>query len=50
LVRAAAANPDYAEPHFALARIYRRQGRTAEADAELATFKRLRQPARDVPQ
>jgi tetratricopeptide (TPR) repeat protein len=50
LVRAAAANPAYAEPHFALARIYRRQGRTAEADAELATFQRLRQPARDMPQ
>lgn len=50
LVRAVAANPAYAEPHFALARIYRRQGRTAEADAELATFKRLRQPARDMPQ
>ena len=46
LVRAAAADPSYAEPHVALSRIYRRRGRTAEADAALATFQRLRQPAR----
>jgi Flp pilus assembly protein TadD len=40
----------YAEPHYALSRIYRRQGRTAEADAAMASFKRLhdaqREPAR----
>lgn len=48
LVRAAAADRSYAEPHFALSRIYRRQGRIAEADAALATFQQLRQPARDV--
>jgi tetratricopeptide (TPR) repeat protein len=48
LLRAAAADPSYADPHFALARIYRRQGRIAEADAALATFQRLRQPAREV--
>jgi tetratricopeptide (TPR) repeat protein len=47
LVRAAAADPFYAEPHFALARIYRRQGRSAEADAALATFQRLHQPTRE---
>jgi tetratricopeptide (TPR) repeat protein len=46
LQRAAAADGAYAEPHFALSRIYRRLGRTAEADAALARFQRLRQPAR----
>ena len=48
LLRAAAADPSYAEPHFALSRIYRRQGRIAEADAALATFQQLHQPAREV--
>ena len=48
LLRAAAADPSYAEPHFALSRIYRRQGRIAEADAALAKFQQLHQPARDV--
>jgi tetratricopeptide (TPR) repeat protein len=38
-LRAAAdADPAYPEPLYALARIYRRQGRTAEADAALAAF------------
>ena len=32
----------YPEPHYVLARIYRRQGDTARADEALATFKRLR--------
>ena len=50
LVRATAADRSYAEPHFALARIYRRQGRTAEADAALATFQKLHQPAREAKQ
>jgi tetratricopeptide (TPR) repeat protein len=50
LQRAAAADSSYAQPHFALSRIYRRQGRTSEADAALATFQRLHQPARDVRQ
>jgi tetratricopeptide (TPR) repeat protein len=45
LLQAAAADPTYAEPHFALSRIYRRQGRLSEADAALATFQRLHQPA-----
>jgi hypothetical protein len=48
LLRAAAADPSYAEPHFALSRIYRRQGRIAEADAALATFQQLHQPAGEV--
>lgn len=48
LVRAAAADQAYAEPHFALSRIYRRQGRIAEADAALATFQQLHRPSRDV--
>ena len=48
LLRSAAADPTYAEPHFALSRIYRRQGRIAEADAALATFQKLHQPAREV--
>jgi tetratricopeptide (TPR) repeat protein len=48
LLRSAAADPSYAAPHFALSRIYRRQGRIAEADAALATFQQLHQPAREV--
>ena len=50
LQRAASADASYAEPHFALSRIFRRQGRIAEADAELATFQKLHQPAREVRQ
>jgi tetratricopeptide (TPR) repeat protein len=41
---------DYAEPYYALARIYRRQGQTADADQALATFQRLHDSARAVPQ
>jgi tetratricopeptide (TPR) repeat protein len=41
LGRAAKADPSYAAPHYALARIYRRQGRTADAAAALATFQQL---------
>ena len=47
LERAASADPAYAEPHFALARIYRRQGRATDADAALATFERLHAPTRE---
>jgi tetratricopeptide (TPR) repeat protein len=50
LQQAAAADAAYAEPHFALSRIYRRQGRTAEADAALATFDRLHAPTRETKQ
>ena len=43
-LRAAAdADPAYADPLYALARIYRRQGRTADADAALAAFTARRQ-------
>jgi hypothetical protein len=46
LLRAAAADASYAEPHFALSRIYRRQGRAADADTALETFRRLHEPTR----
>jgi tetratricopeptide (TPR) repeat protein len=42
---AATADPSYAAPHYALARIYRRQGRTADAAAALATFQQLTEQA-----
>jgi tetratricopeptide (TPR) repeat protein len=48
LQQAANADPSYAEPHFALSRIYRRQGKTADADAELAAFDRLHAPTRET--
>ena len=38
--------PPYPEPYYALSRIYRRQGRTADADAAMTTFKRLHDAAR----
>jgi tetratricopeptide (TPR) repeat protein len=50
LQRAIAADPSYAEPQYALARIYRRQGRTAEADQALAAFQRLHDAKRETPQ
>jgi tetratricopeptide (TPR) repeat protein len=42
LALAIQANPAYAEPHYARARIYRRQGDSTRADEALATFQRLR--------
>jgi tetratricopeptide (TPR) repeat protein len=42
LDRAVSIDPAFPEPHYALARIYRRQGRVAQADAALATFQRLK--------
>jgi tetratricopeptide (TPR) repeat protein len=42
LQRAAAADSTYADPFYALSRIYRRQGERSEADAALATFERLK--------
>ena len=42
LQRAAAADSTYADPFYALSRIYRRQGQRSEADAALATFERLK--------
>jgi len=41
LTAAANADPAYADPHYVLARIYRRQGESVRADDALATFKRL---------
>ncbi|MGH9160314.1 MAG: tetratricopeptide repeat protein [Vicinamibacteraceae bacterium] len=49
LERAASLDASYPEPHYALARLYRSQGRAKEARQALATFKRLdavRQEAR----
>ena len=37
----------YPEPHYALSRIYRHQGRKADADAAMATFKRLHDARRE---
>jgi len=42
LASAVKADPTYPEPHYALARIYRRAGRSEQADEALATFRRLR--------
>jgi tetratricopeptide (TPR) repeat protein len=47
LQKSTVADPSYAEPHFALSRIYRRQGRTKEADDALAAFERLHAPTRE---
>jgi tetratricopeptide (TPR) repeat protein len=38
---AVVAAPAFAEPHYALARVLRRMGRSADAEAEMATFRRL---------
>jgi tetratricopeptide (TPR) repeat protein len=42
LAGAVQADPTYPEPHYVLARIYRRGNRPDQADESLATFKRLR--------
>ena len=42
-------DPAYAEPYYALARIYRKQNRKAEADEALATFERLHDAGRATP-
>lgn len=47
LRNAVAADAEYAEPQYALARIYRRLGRTAEADVAMTTFTRLRAARRE---
>jgi hypothetical protein len=39
----------YAEPYFALARIYRRQGKSEAATEALATFQRLHAAKREAP-
>ena len=48
LERAARNDATYAEPHYALSRIYRRQGRIAEADAEMRAFQRLKAARTDA--
>ncbi len=40
-MKAVELDPNYADPHYALMRIYQRLGRTADAERALATFKRL---------
>jgi tetratricopeptide (TPR) repeat protein len=42
LQQAAAADSTYADPFYALSRIYRRHGQRSDADAALATFERLK--------
>ncbi len=49
LNRAAHADPQYPEPYYALARIYRRQQKVAESSAALATFQRLHDARREAP-
>jgi tetratricopeptide (TPR) repeat protein len=50
LTRAAALDPNSAETHYQLGRIYTRQKRTAEAQAALATFKRLNEGQKEQAQ
>jgi tetratricopeptide (TPR) repeat protein len=47
LIAATRARSGYAEPHYALARIHRRRGDAASADAALAEFRRLRDADED---
>lgn len=49
LIKAAQMDPNYPDPHYLLARIYRRQGRSEEANKEAATFKALSANAPKVP-
>jgi tetratricopeptide (TPR) repeat protein len=48
LIRAATDDVTYAEPHYALARIYRQQGLHSEADEALAAFRRLHEAQRET--
>jgi predicted Zn-dependent protease len=48
LKHAAASDPAYADPHYALARIYRRQGKVEAATQALATFQRLHDARRET--
>jgi tetratricopeptide (TPR) repeat protein len=45
LKKAASLDPAYAQPYYALARIYRRQGRNDLAQEAVKTFKRLNRPS-----
>ena len=47
LKHAAASDASYADPHYALARIYRRQGKTEAATQAMATFQRLHDAKRE---
>ena len=47
LREAVSADPRYPEPYYALSRVYRRQSRTADADAAMTTFKRLHDAGRE---
>ena len=49
LKHAADRDPEYAEPYYALARIYRGQGLKTDADVALATFERLHDAKRATP-
>jgi Tfp pilus assembly protein PilF len=50
LARAVALDPKSAETHYQLGRVYTRQKRTAEAQAALATFKRLNEGQKEQAQ
>jgi tetratricopeptide (TPR) repeat protein len=41
LTKAVQMDPHYPDPHYLLARIYHKQGKSADADAEIAIFKSL---------
>jgi Flp pilus assembly protein TadD len=45
--RAIQLDPRYARPHSSLAQLYQQQGRRAEAEAELAIYRRLSQGDRE---
>jgi predicted Zn-dependent protease len=48
LKHAAANDTTYADPHYALARIYRRQGKADAAAQAIATFQRLHDAKRET--
>jgi tetratricopeptide (TPR) repeat protein len=50
LREAASLNPSYAEPHYVLGRVYEQMGKTREAQAEFAMFKKVRQANRTRPE
>jgi tetratricopeptide (TPR) repeat protein len=50
LARAVALDPKSAETHYQIGRVYTRQKRTAEAQAALATFKRLNEGQKEQAQ
>ena len=42
-------NPSYAEPHYVLGRVYERIGKTRQAQAEFATFRRIKRASQTPP-